>query len=287
MEAHIPLNDRIAVNLMVWTDQFRPEHVPVLDAILSWGYKGVEVPLLAEEAFDTDWLRTALDQRGLNRSTSTAMPPGASLVVEDELEAGERWLTRCLEATARLGGNICCGPLLAPVGRFTGARPTRSERDLAVRSLKRLAARAEALQVTLALEPLNRFETYLINTAADGFDLISEVGSPRVLLLLDTFHMNIEERSISGAIRHVHQGLAHFHCSANDRGPVGRGHMPWDSIIATLKALNYPGWLVVESFAGHLPKIAKAAAMWRDVASSPEELAEASAIFLLDATRRI
>jgi D-psicose/D-tagatose/L-ribulose 3-epimerase len=150
------------------------------------------------------------------------------------------------------------------------------ERDmeLLVRQLRELAAYAGEHGVTLCIEPLNRFETSFLNLAAQGVELIDRVGHPACQLMLDTFHKNIEERSLGDAIRAVGPRLRHLHSCENDRGTPGSGHVPWNEVSAALHDIGYDGPVVIESFTDKVKSIARAAAIWRPLADTQDALAQ-------------
>jgi D-psicose/D-tagatose/L-ribulose 3-epimerase len=127
--------------------------------------------------------------------------------------------------------------------------------------------------VTIAIEPLNRFETYFLNTAADSVRLCDEINHPHVGILFDTFHANIEEKDIGQAYRTVGRHLKHVHTCENDRGTPGSGHVEWPAVFAALRDIQYDGWLTIESFGFAIGEISAAAAIWRDLASSPDVIA--------------
>ena len=170
--------------------------------------------------------------------------------------------------------------LAVPVGELRGRGFTEQEFDACVRSLQEVAAVAAAEGVILALEPLNRFETFMLNTVQDGVRLMDAVAQPSVGLLLDTFHMHIEEKSTPDAIRRAGTHIKHFHCSENDRGTVGTGQVAWAETLQALADVHYNGWLVVESFNAVLPQLAGATCIWRPLAESPDALAAESLAFL-------
>ena len=134
--------------------------------------------------------------------------------------------------------------------------------------------------VTLAVEPLNRFETYYLNTAADAVKLVEEVGSAQVGILFDTFHANLEEKDVAAAYRHCGRRLAHVHTCENDRGIPGSGHVDWPGVFAALKAIGYDGWLTIESFNANIKELAAATAIWRDLAPSLDDIAFQGTAFL-------
>jgi D-psicose/D-tagatose/L-ribulose 3-epimerase len=134
--------------------------------------------------------------------------------------------------------------------------------------------------VVAAIEPLNRFETFFLNTADDAARFCDEVGHPNVGILFDTFHANIEEKSIADGYRQVGRYLKHVHTCENDRGTPGSGHVEWQQVFEAIGETGYDGWLTIESFASNMPEIASAAAIWRDLAATPEAVAFEGIAFL-------
>lgn len=271
---------QIGVNLLVWSGQVGLGELRLFPTIKSMGYDGVELPIFAHDAIDVAATRTALADGGLACTVSTALLSGLSLIDEDVQAQGVAWLQKMVRTTAALGANILCGPLCVPVGALRGRGYTQSEWDACVQSLRAVGEVANAEGVSVALEPLNRFETFMINTAEDGVRLMDEVDQPSVGLLLDTFHMHIEEKSTPDAIRRAARHIKHFHCSENDRGTVGTGQVAWAETLRVLDEIGYGGWLVVESFNAVIPELAGATCIWRPLADSPEALAQGSLAFL-------
>ena len=142
------------------------------------------------------------------------------------------------------------------------------------------AIRSPPHQVTFAIEPLNRFETYFLNTAADAAQLAEQIGHPNIGILFDTFHANIEEKNIAAGYRTVGPYLKHVHTCENDRGIPGSGHVEWKQVFQALRSLNYDGWLTIESFGFALKELSAAAAIWRDIERTPESIAFEGVKFL-------
>lgn len=270
------------MNLLLWTTHLDRRHQELLSQIRAWGYDGVEVPLFSLDQLDTDWVAAEVKRHGLQITTVTAPPPEANLVGETEREqrAGLDHLRRCIELTRKVGATVLGGPVYSPVGRLLGRGRSADEWRRAVANFKEAGRIAADNGVTVAVEPLNRFETYVLNTAADTAALLEEVGSANLGILLDVFHANIEEKSIAEAIRACGRRLAHVHVSDNDRGICGSGHVAWDELFDGLRAAGYRSWIVVESFSQSLPEIAAATAIWRPLAPSSEILAQESLKFL-------
>jgi len=154
-----------------------------------------------------------------------------------------------------------------------GRRRTADEWKWAVESYRSLGPVLERYGVTIAIEPLNRFETYFLNTAADSAALCEQINHPNVGILFDTFHANIEEKNIGQAYRTVGRHLKHVHTCENDRGTPGSGHVEWTDVFRALRDMDYDGWLTIESFGFAMGEISAAASIWRDLAPTPESIA--------------
>ena len=181
-----------------------------------------------------------------------------------------------------LGAKVLGGPLYSVVGRAEAEKPAaqRAQRKLVVRHLRALAAYAGDRGVTLCVEPLNRFETDLLNTCDQALDLVADVGHPALKVHLDTFHMNIEEKDLGAAIRRCGQHLGLLHASGSDRGTPGTDHIDWKGIAAALRAIKFQGDVVIESFTQDVEIIARAAAIWRRIEPTQNEIAVKGAKFL-------
>ncbi len=268
------------INLMVWNGQVGRAELALLPMLQEMGYDGVELPLFDPDSFALEQIQPRLAETTLACTISTAMPAGINLIDADQRAAGVAFLRRVIEQAAALGAQLICGPLAAPVGERRGRGYTTEEWASCVQALQEAGAMAADHGITLALEPLNRFETFIVNTVADGVRLMDEVDRPAVGLLLDTFHMHIEEKQSAAAIRHAARHLKHFHASENDRGIVGSGQVAWPSIFGALQDIQYGRWIVVESFGHAIPELAGAACVWRPLAPSPEILASKSLDYL-------
>jgi D-psicose/D-tagatose/L-ribulose 3-epimerase len=266
---------KYGVNTMVWTTRVTEHHWPLLSRIKDWGFDGVELFLSPDEPADLPAARRMLDDLKLGRTTCSVLPRDANPVSpQTEVRArGTDFLRRCVDRTAELGADLICGPLYAGLGVMTGTRRTEEEWKRAVGHLQAAADHAQKLGVTLCIEPLNRFETYFLNTQKDAARLVQAVGAPNIKVHFDTFHANIEEQHPAESLRSIANELGHVHISENDRGIPGTGHNDWRGILSALKDVGYDGWLTIESFAQPEPDLAAAAAIWRDLAPSGDELA--------------
>jgi D-psicose/D-tagatose/L-ribulose 3-epimerase len=280
---------KFGANTMVWTTQVGKAQEPLFSRLREWGFDGVELFLSPDEPADLPAVRACLDRLQLERTTCSVLPRDANLVSPDHATRahGVEFLHTCVNRTADLGARLICGPLYAGLGVMTGRRRTAEEWKWAVAGLQAVAARAQSRHVTLCLEPLNRFETYFLNTLEDAARLVEDVGAPNVKIHFDTFHANIEEKHPAQALRHVAKYLGHVHISENDRGIPGTGHNDWEGMLKVLQEIKYAGWLTIESFAQPEPALAAAAAIWRDLAPSGDALALQGLEFMKRLTRKL
>jgi D-psicose/D-tagatose/L-ribulose 3-epimerase len=211
------------------------------------------------------------------------MPAGRDLLTDrEEVAATQDFLRCCIDSAARLGAPVVGGPMYSAVGRKwrleTDERRATIER--LTEALRPVVDHAGEHGVRLALEPLNRYETSLVTTAEQGLEVVEAMGSPVLGLLLDTYHMNIEEKSPADAVRLAGRHLFHVHASASDRGAPGADHVDWPAVAAALADVAYDGVLCIEAFTPYEPAIASAAHIWRPVASTQDELAREGLEFL-------
>ena len=262
----------IGFNLLLWTTHLTADLLPVLKALKSAGYDGVEVPIFGGDPAYYGSLKTMLDGEGL-RSTVVA-------IVQDEARnplsqaneaAGVDYLKWLVDCAVALGAEVLAGPFYQPLGTFSGLPLTDAEWHRLVRTQTAMADHAGAA-ITLAVEPLNRFECYALNTCAQADRLVRAVNRPGYGYLFDTFHSNIEERDAIAALAATLPSVSHIHISENDRGTPGRGHAPIVQAIRTARAGGYDGWLTVEAFGHALPDIAAATRVWRPLFGSTEEV---------------
>ncbi|MBE3071280.1 MAG: sugar phosphate isomerase/epimerase [Planctomycetes bacterium] len=277
-----PLSVRYGLNLLIYTAAFSKDQVDLIRKVADMGYDGVEVPFNDLSILDPKATAQAREKAGVGLTSCCVMMPGTSPcgTKAEERQAGLARLKQMIDLTAEMGGDVVAGPLYSPVGQLSGRARTDDEWRWCVENLRAAADHATKARVILAIEPLNRFETYVINTAADAVRLCQEVGSPSLTVQLDTFHCNIEEKDTAAAIRATAKHLGHFHACENDRGVPGTGQVPWSNVFAALKAVNYGGWITIESFATGILDLCAAACIWRPIYESADGLARDGLAFL-------
>jgi D-psicose/D-tagatose/L-ribulose 3-epimerase len=266
---------KLSVNMFIWSASFGPADAGLLPRVRAAGFEGVELPLFHPDAFAAAELRRLLTAEGLTPIVCSIIPNGLNLVSEDadERRRTREHLGRVIERAAEVGARLVNGPLYCPVGYLPGRRRTADEWAWAVEGYQSLTDALDAYDITLAIEPLNRFETYFLNTAADVASICDEVNHPRVGLAFDTFHANIEEKSVPRACLDVARVLKHVQVSENDRGTPGSGHTDWDGFFAALRSAGYDDWLSIESFGPDLGAFSAAVCIWRDIEPAPEAIA--------------
>ena len=276
---------QIGINAWVWTSPVNTaEFGRLAPLVKKMGFDLIEFGV--EGTSDLDYARGAQIARdnGLAVSVCAAMGPDRDLIHSDEgiRKNGMEYVRHCIDAAKTMGAPHVAGPLYSAVGRTWQATDDERKRDtdLLVRQLTDLSKYAAERGVALAVEPLNRFETSFMNLASQAIEVVDRVGHPACGILLDTFHMNIEERSIGDAIRAAGKRMRQLHTCENDRGAPGTGHVPWAEVAGACRDIGFDGPFVIESFTAKVKSIARAAAIWRPLADSQDELAESGLRFL-------
>jgi D-psicose/D-tagatose/L-ribulose 3-epimerase len=276
---------RFGVNSWVWTSPLTTgELASLAPKVRAMGFDWIELPLEGMNDFDYATAGKIVRDNGLGVSVCAVIGPDRDLIHEDKAirENGMAYIRHCIQAATLIGATNIVGPIYSAVGRVWQQTPDERARDVdtLVAQLSELAKQADDCGTVLGIEPLNRFETSFINTAEQAIEVIDRVNSPGCQILLDTFHMNIEEKSLGAAIRAVGARLAHFHACENDRGAPGSGNVTWGEVAAALREIGYNGAVVIESFTDKVKSIARAAAIWRAFEPSQDALAENGLRFL-------
>jgi D-psicose/D-tagatose/L-ribulose 3-epimerase len=269
---------KIGLNLLLWTGHVEQEHVPILRALKATGFDGVEVPIFdPSDVGHYQWLGGVLDDIGLERTAVALIPDEAHSPISPDANArqgGVEHLTRVIDCCEALGSQALVGPWYQPLGIFSGEGATEAELDRCASVHRQIAPLARAAGLYCALEPLNRFECYMLNTCEQTSSYLDRLGEDGFGILFDTFHANIEEKDTVAAFHaawskgHVN----HVHISENDRGTPGRGQAKIRESIAALKSVGYDGWLTIEAFGKALPELAAATRVWRDFFPNPEDV---------------
>lgn len=273
----------VGINLLCLSGFIEADHLDQLRQLKEHGYDGVEVPVLRGGPDHYAWLGRQLDAIGLRRTTTSVIPSiHANPVSTDATEraAGRAHLDWALDCAIALGAESLGGPIHAPIGHFTGAGPTSEEWRHGAAAHHGLAERAARHGLYLSLEPLNRFETYFLNTMAQARAYLDLVDHPAMRIMYDSFHAHIEEQSQPRAIATIGDRLGVLHVSENDRGIPGRGQIDFAALFAAVRAIGFDGWVTVEAFGAGLPELAAATRVWRPLFPDHATLFAESAPFI-------
>jgi D-psicose/D-tagatose/L-ribulose 3-epimerase len=268
---------RFGINTFLFTSPFTNESTKLFPQFKKWGFKSIEIPIEDPSHIDPAHVKRELDKHGLVcGSVCACMGPDRDLRGDATQQmTGLDYMMKVIDQMVVLDCPSLIGPVYSSVGR-ADAVPEKEQKQqwtTVVKNLKQLCKYAEKRGRKICMEPLNRFETDFMNTADQALRMVKDVGSPALKIHLDTFHMNIEEKNQAKAIRKVGKLLGHFHACGTDRGTPGNDSLDWKPIVAALKSVGYKGDVVIESFTTDVKVIAKAAAIWRRMEPTRDEIA--------------
>lgn len=275
----------LGVNTWVWASPLSDATLETLAGkIARLGFTAIELPVEQPGDWSPERARGIVAEHGLAPVVVGAMGAGRNLVAapRDQIAATQAYLMHCVDVAHALGSSSVAGPFYTETGRTWRISDSARQGlyDELRDALAPVVAHAEAAGVRLAVEPLNRYETSLINTVDQGLGALGPLLGGGLGLALDSYHMNIEERGIAAAIRSAGTHIAHVQVCGNDRGAAGGDNTDWPAFLDALDDAGYAGPLVLESFTGDNDTIAVAASVWRPLASSQDALAEDTLGFL-------
>jgi D-psicose/D-tagatose/L-ribulose 3-epimerase len=278
------LDITFGVTTWLWTSPFSTESVSLFPKIKAMGYDKVEIAVEDPALIDTAAVKKALADNDLGVIICGAFGPSRDLTHEEESyhQTCFRYIESCLDICVDLGATFLAGPMYSAVGKARLVSPEQKqvEWDRAVKNLRIVCDMAQARGLAIALEPLNRFESDLINTAEDVARLVQDINHPAAKIILDGFHMNIEEADIEAAIRTAGENLIHVQVSENYRGTPGTGQTRWEAFRRGLAAINYTGTVSIESFTPAIKELAGAVCIWKPLAASQDGFAADGLAFL-------
>jgi len=278
---------KLGMNLLLWTDSVRLDgDKDLIDKVLGMGFDGLEVPVMGMEVSEAKAIGDYFKELNVP-CTALSVLGDVNPISEDadEREAAYKTMCHFVDCTQAMGATILCGPFDQQLGYFSGVRPTKQEWDWSVGVMRKACEYALNKGVEIAIEPLNRFEQYILNTVEDGVKYIKQIDMPNAGLLLDTMHMNVEELDIAKALE---AGLAytkHIHISENNRGIPGTGHACGKDVFDVIKASGYDGWLTIEAFNEGAPSMQGPLHLWRTFAPSDDALAVQGLAYMKQMTK--
>lgn len=272
------------VSTWLWTSPFNREALGLFPTIKSMGFDMVEIPIEDPELIPIEATRQALADNGLSPIICGAFGPNKDLTHDDPAVHQHclDYIQACFDIGNALGGKFLAGPMYSAVGkaRMLPEDQRKREWDLAVQNLQKVCQMAADSGQLIALEPLNRFESDLVNTAEDVRRMVNDINHPAAKILLDTFHMTIEERDIRAAINTAGDHLLHIQVSENHRGVPGTGLTPWGDFAEGVKDIQYQGTVSIESFTPNNVELAGAVCIWKTMAESQDAFAREGLKFL-------
>lgn len=264
---------KIGFCMLLWTTSVSAEHQSLLEDLKATGYDGIEVPVFDGTPDDYAQIGRQLDQLELGRTAISVIPTPDMNPLSADTADRQRcvdYLKWCVDCTAALGATGIGGPLHQTLGHFSGSATTKDEFKRARDVHQTVGDYAQLSGVTLALEAVNRFESYFATTMEELDRYVNSVDHPAIKTMYDTFHANLEEADPISAYTKHKKNVVHVHISENDRGVPGRGHISWKETFKALKQGGYDDWLTIEAFGRGLPELAAATRIWRDLSESPE-----------------
>ncbi|MEH7376499.1 sugar phosphate isomerase/epimerase family protein [Neobacillus drentensis] len=275
---------KFGASTFIWVSPFSNQTLNLIDKVKNIGFDYLEICIEDPETIDVAAIRNHLDKTGVEALVCGAFGPNRDISSEDEAirEQGIEYIKTCIDIAAELGSPLVSGPMYSATGKTRLLTPEEKEQQWAwaAENMKIVADYAAEKNIRLAVEILNRFETDFINTVQQGLDFLDLVDCDNVGFLLDTFHMNLEEKDIAEAIKLAGSKIFNFHSCENDRGTPGTGHIPWNEVFQALKEISYDGPVVIESFTTEIKEIARAVSQWRPLAPSQDSLGEEGLQFL-------
>jgi D-psicose/D-tagatose/L-ribulose 3-epimerase len=272
---------KYGMNLLLWSGEMHESLLPVLEQLKGMGFDGVEIPIFNLD-LDYAWWGKKLDELGLQRTAVTVRNLDDNPISSDPAvrARGVALNAKTLDCCAAAGVEALIGPYHSALGHFSGAGPTADEWRWGVDSMRKTAEHAGKVGVRLGVEPLNRFECYLLNAQEDAARFVREVSHPACGMMYDTFHANIEEKSSPAALRAIRDVLYHIHISENDRSTPGTGDIKWGEVFDAIVEIGYDGWLTIEAFGLALPELAAATKIWRRMFDDELKLAREGLSFV-------
>ena len=273
------------VHTSMWTMSWDPAGCErAVGKAAQYGMDFLEIALLDPPSVDIAHSRRTLEAHAMRAVCSLGLPQ--AVWASHNPDGAVDFLKTALDACAGMGAEALTGVVYGGIGERSGLPPSPTELDNVASALTRAAAHAGSLGLLLGIEPVNRYETHLINTAAQAVAMVERIGAGNLFVHLDTYHMNIEEKGVARCVIDAAPYLKYIHLSESDRGTPGAGTVGWDEIFGALRAVGFSGGLAMESFINMPPEIAHGLSVWRPVASGEAEVMQNGLPFLRNKARQ-
>lgn len=267
-------NLQYAVHAYAWTTSWSNDTLDLIDRAKGLGFDCIEIPLMEIDLIDPPKIKERLEQVGLGVCTSTACSEATDISNADETvrKRGIEYLKRCVQATTEMGATCFSGVIYSAIGRRIDGFPDERYWEWPSTALKEVAQMAAGVGVTIGIEAINRYETFLVNTCEQALKLREMIDEPNVKIHLDAYHMNIEENDFYTPTKKAVPYLCHYHLSESHRGTPGTGTVNWHEIYRAFGEENYTGLVGLESFAEVSDAMRAATCMWRNLTPSSDIL---------------
>lgn len=273
---------QLGIHAMAWTPHWSNESLPLIHRVASLGLDFIEIPLMGIDDVDPVAIRRRVEEAGIGVVTSSVLSDATDITSGDAdvRRAGVAYLQRCVDATAEMGAPQFSGVIYCSHGKRPEGRPTADDWKRSADGLSRAAQHAQDAGIVLGIEPVNRYESPLINTCEQALELAGMIGASNVKVHLDTYHMNIEEKSWKEPVVAAGDRLCHVHLCENDRGIPGTGLVDWQELFEGFARIGYRGYAALESFIDVSDDMVAGTAVWRDLAPSGDALVKEGTAFL-------
>jgi D-psicose/D-tagatose/L-ribulose 3-epimerase len=273
---------KIGVSAFAWTGTFTEAHLGLLPGLREHGIEAFEIPMFDPALLPAAHIRHAFQANAVECTVCAILPEGINPISPDPSvrRTSAAHLVRCIQTASACGASLIGGPLYAPIGYLPARRRSADEWSWAIEAFQHLGEHLDRYGIDLALEPVNRSETFFLTTAAEAKAFCEAIGHPRIGLTIDTFHANIEEKNTAYAILSTGDRLKHLHLSENDRGLLGSGYVDFHSILQSARAIGYSGYLMIEGFGYSTQEPLAPGALWASLEVSPGDIALNGASFL-------
>lgn len=277
---------KLGIHAYAWCTKWSDDTLDLIDKCADFGVDFIEIPLIDLELFDSEAISKRLQSKGIEAVTSTVLNKETDISSSDSTihAQGVKYLKNCVKATADIQSTSFSGVIYSEFARKEHIGPTQQNWENAANALREVGKYAQDLGVTIGIEPVNRYETNLINTSQQACALRDMIGLDNIRIHLDTYHMNIEEKSFYEATKLAGKDLIHYHLCENDRGIPGTGTVQWDDIFRALKEIDYKGYAGLENFVGLGSNFNTW--VWRELAPSGDILLQEGVKFISDMMKK-
>ena len=269
---------KLGIHAYEWCSTWSNDTLGIIDTVRSLGLDFIEIPLMRLDLFDPKAVKERLD--GFEATTSNVLLADDVDITsfnEASRKNGIKYLKDCVKATAEAGAKSFSGVIYSKYMKEAKCMPTEQEWEFSAKSLKEVARYAADLGVAIGVEPVTRYESYLLNTSEQAVKLCEMIDESNAFVHLDSYHMNVEEKNFYDAIMTAGSRMKYFHMCENDRGIVGTGHVDWDGVFQAFKEIGFDGYLGFEGFADCSENMSTW--VWRKLAPNGETFVRESVAF--------